>query len=231
MAFYAYMHARPGADAMGVFYVGKGRGRRSHDFRRRNPYHQHVIAKYGSDNIDVARIECSDEASAFELERGLIKCLRRMGIDLTNATEGGEGTSGLRHSDVTRAKMSAKRKGRSHSDETKAKMTEARSGQANHFFGKSHSDETKKRISEAKKANPTGYWAGKSRSEETRKKISEALTGRVGAKHTEASRAKISASQKGRPRPSPSEETRAKLSLAVKEIWRKRKQAMIGENL
>jgi hypothetical protein len=70
MAFYAYMHARPGADAMGVFYVGKGRGRRSHDFRRRNPYHQHVIAKYGSANIDVARIECSDEASAFELERG-----------------------------------------------------------------------------------------------------------------------------------------------------------------
>jgi hypothetical protein len=223
------MHARPGADAMGVFYVGKGRGRRSHDFRRRNPYHQHVIAKYGSDNIDVARIECSDEASAFELERGLIKCLRRMGIDLTNATEGGEGVSGLRHSDATRAKMSAERKGRSHSDETKAKMTEARSGQRNAFFGRQHSGEAKRKIAETRKANPTNYWIGKPKSEEVRRKISEALTGRVGRKHTDDAKAKISAARKERGGTSPSEETRAKLSAAVKEVWRKRKLATSGE--
>jgi hypothetical protein len=231
MAFYAYVHIRPGADAYGAFYVGKGRGRRSHDFSRRNLYHTHIINKYGPKNIDVAQMECSSEALTFDLERGLIKCLRNMGVNLVNVTDGGEGVSGLRHSEQSRAQMSAKRIGKSHRKETKAKMSEISRGQANHFFGKSHSDETKKRISETKKTNPTNYWSGKSRSEETRKKISEALMGRVGAKHTEASRAKISASQKGRSGPSPSEETRAKLSLAIKEVWRKRKQPMIGENL
>jgi hypothetical protein len=231
MAFYAYVHIRPGADAHGAFYVGKGRDRRSHDFSRRNLHHTHIINKYGPENIDVAQIECSSEALAFDLERGLIRCLRKMGVNLVNATDGGEGVSGLRHSEQSRAQMSAKRVGKSPSEETKTKMSEVRRGQANHFFGKSHSDETKKRISEAKKANPTDYWSGKSRGEETRRKISEALTGRVGVKHTEASRAKISASKKGRPAPSPSEETRAKLSLAIKEIWRKRKQTIIGENL
>lgn len=231
MSFYAYVHIRPGADAHGAFYVGKGRGRRSHDFNRRNLYHTHIINKYGFKNIDVAKMECSSEALTFDLERGLIKCLRNMGVNLVNVTDGGEGVSGLRHSEQSRAQMSAKRVGKNHRKETKTKMSEVRRGQDNHFFGKRHLDETKKRISEAKKTNPTDYWSGKSRSEETRKKISETLTGRVGAKHTEASRAKISASQKGRSGPSPSEETRAKLSLAIKEVWRKRKQPMIGENL
>lgn len=231
MTFYAYVHIRPGADAHGVFYVGKGRGRRSQDFSRRNLHHTHIIEKYGPKNIDVAHMECSSEDLAFDLERGLIKCLRKIGVDLVNVTDGGEGVSGLRHSKQSRAQMSAKRVGKSHREETKIKMSEVRRGHANHFFGKSHSDETKKRISDTKKANPTDYWADKSRSEETRKKISEALTGRVGGKHTEASRAKISASKKGHPAPSLSKETREKLSFAIKEVWRKRKQPMIGENL
>jgi hypothetical protein len=171
--------------------VGKGRGRRSHDFSRRNPHHTHIIDKYGPENIDVARMDCSSEALAFDLERGIIKCLRKMGVDLVNATDGGEGVSGLRHSEQSRAQMSSNRVGKRHREETKTKMSEVRRGQANHFFGESHSDETKKRISEAKKANPTNYWSGKFRSEETR----------------------------------------AKLSLAIKEVWRKRKQTMIGENL
>jgi hypothetical protein len=37
--------------------------------------------------------------------------------------------------------------------------------------------------------------------------------------------------QKGHPTPSPSEETRTTLSFAIKEVWRKRNQPMIGENL
>lgn len=38
MSFYAYVHVRPGADAHGVFYVGKGRalGRKTSDEARAN---------------------------------------------------------------------------------------------------------------------------------------------------------------------------------------------------
>lgn len=229
MVFYAYIHVRPGADANGAFYVGKGHGLRSHDFTRRNPYHQHVIDKHGPKNIEVARLDCSDEATAFELERGLIKCLRHMGVSLTNVTEGGEGVSGLRHSPEAKAKMSKARKGRTHTQATKTKMAAGRSKANNAFFGKVHSEETKRRISNAKKDNPTRFWLGKTRDPEVGKKISEALKGQVGRKHTEATKAKISSARKGRITPPVSKETRAKISAAVKEVWRKRKQAINGE--
>lgn len=229
MAFYAYIHVRPGADANGAFYVGKGQGHRSHDFVRRNQYHQRVIDKHGAENIDVARLYCSDETIAFDLERGLIKCFRRMGVGLTNVTDGGEGVSGLRHTPSLRAQMSKTRKGRVHSDATKAKMVVSRMGAQNSFFGRQHSEETKRKIAATKKANPSMYWLGKPKSEETRKKISESLTGRVGYKHTADTRAKMSAARKGRTMPPVSEETRVKLSSAIKEVWRKRKQAMNGD--
>ena len=225
MLFYAYIHVRPGADANGAFYVGKGHGRRSHDFQRRNLHHQRIINKYGAENIDVARVECSDEEIAFDLERGLIKCFRRMGVEIANLTEGGEGVSGLRHSETSRAAMSATRKGRSHREETKAKMSAARGGQNNAFFGRQHSEETKQKISEAKKAQPNYYWAGKTRSDEVRKKISESLKGKtLGRKMSNEARENMSAAQKLVKRRPASAETRVKLSAAVKEIWRKRKQ-------
>lgn len=225
MSFYAYVHVRPGADAQGVFYVGKGSGRRSHEFSRRNQYHQRVIDRCGAANVEVGRFDCSDEETAFALERGLIACLRRMGAPLTNATDGGEGVSGLRHSAEVRKAMSATRKGRKHRASTKAKMAASRGGEDNAFFGKKHSEETKRRISETKKANPTNYWAGKTRSEEVRKKISQSLKGKtLGRKMSEEARANMSAAQKLVKKRPPTAETRARLSAAIKESWRKRKQ-------
>lgn len=230
MAYYAYVHVRPGADVTGVFYVGKGKGRRAWDFGRRNTYHAHITEKYGAQNIEVSILECSDEATAFELEAGLIKCLRRSGVILTNTTDGGEGVSGLRHSHEARAQMSAARKGRKHSSVTKAKMSESRSGLSNPFYGKTHSEETKRRISDTKKSAPIRYWLGKPKSEEVRKKISDSLRGKMtGFKHTDETRAKISLAQKGKKRIPLSVETRAKLSASVKESWRKRKQDINGE--
>lgn len=230
MSFYAYVHVRPGADAHGVFYVGKGHGRRSHEFSRRNRYHQRVIDKHGAGNVEVGRFDCSDEETAFALERGLIACLKRMGVGLTNATDGGEGVSGLRHSAEAREKMRETRKGRRHQAATKAKMTASRKGENNAFFGKKHSEETKRRISDAKKANPTSYWAGKTRSEDVRNKISASLKGRaLGRKMSDEARANMSAAQKLVQRPPHSAETRAKLSVAIKESWRRRKQ-LDGDN-
>lgn len=94
--FLAYVHARPHATSVsGIFYAGKGKRSRAVDvLQGRNPYHSSIVAKYGAENILVGTIPCSSEKIAFELERGLIKCLRRMGVKLTNMTDGGEGTSG-----------------------------------------------------------------------------------------------------------------------------------------
>lgn len=97
MGFYAYIHARPATtDSSGVFYVGKGVGARYRVLPARNRYHGFVLAKHGAENILTGKLSCSSEEIAFDLERGLIKCLRRAEVALCNMTDGGEGSSGYR---------------------------------------------------------------------------------------------------------------------------------------
>jgi hypothetical protein len=95
--FYAYLHARPNTvDASGIFYVGKGTLERTTKLKRpHNPYHSSILAKHGIENILVTKIECSSEEIAFELEKGLIKCFKRMGVKLANMSDGGEGNAGV----------------------------------------------------------------------------------------------------------------------------------------
>lgn len=108
MTYYAYIHARPETtDQSGVFYVGKGVGTRRNPTPHRNRYHGAVVKKPGADRILVGSLDCSDEATAFELEIGLIKCLRRAGVTLTNMTDGGEGTSGFSMPQSAKDKISA----------------------------------------------------------------------------------------------------------------------------
>ena len=108
MTYYAYIHARPETtDQSGVFYVGKGVGTRRNPTPHRNRYHGAVVKKHGADRILVGSLDCSNEATAFELERGLIKCLRRAGVTLTNMTDGGEGTSGFSMPQSAKDKISA----------------------------------------------------------------------------------------------------------------------------
>lgn len=104
--YYAYVHARPESeDASGIFYVGKGKGKRAYDFNRRaqNPHYARIVAKNGSPVVGI--IDCSSESIAFDLECGLIKCLRRMKVPLSNLSNGGEGQSGYRHTDETKIKI------------------------------------------------------------------------------------------------------------------------------
>ena len=98
MTYFAYIHARPDTtEQSGIFYVGKGKGRRHLNLIDRSLYHKHVIDKHGKENILIGKLDCSSEEIAFELEKGLIKCLRRSGVELTNMTDGGEGASGCKH--------------------------------------------------------------------------------------------------------------------------------------
>jgi hypothetical protein len=150
--FYAYIHARPDGTP---FYVGKGNGRRVRNFSKRNPHHKNIVAKYGKNNILIGSLECSTEAISFELEKGMIKCLRKMGVELTNRTNGGEGCVGLVLSDDAKARISASLRGRK---------------------GFAHTPESKAKISMAN--------TGKKRSEEARMKIRQTAIGRVVSNET-----------------------------------------------
>jgi hypothetical protein len=105
---FAYIHCRPDGTP---FYVGKGSLRRARHFGARNPHYRCVAAKYGVANLLYGVMECSDDDTAFALEVGLIKCLRRANAKITNRTSGGEGARDP--SPETRQKLSeaAKKRG------------------------------------------------------------------------------------------------------------------------
>lgn len=108
MLRYAYIHCKPDGTP---FYVGKGALRRTKNFQDRNPYHKAIVAKYGRENILIGRMECSSHRIAYDLEAGIIKCLKRMGVALANLTAGGDG--GKEPCAETRVRLSeaAKRRG------------------------------------------------------------------------------------------------------------------------
>lgn len=92
--FYTYVHCRK--DDGFVFYVGKGHNRRAWDFSKRNRYWKNVHSKYGTIVKIVKQFD--NESEALEHEKELIKLMRGLGFDLTNMTDGGEGTCGLKKS-------------------------------------------------------------------------------------------------------------------------------------
>lgn len=96
-----YVHRR--ADDGRIFYVGKGsRDDRATYFKKRNPYWQSVAAKHGVLVEIVARFDT--DALACECEQELISWYGRN--NLTNLTNGGEGSVAVVMSDATRAKLS-----------------------------------------------------------------------------------------------------------------------------
>lgn len=172
--FYAYIHCRPDGTP---FYVGKGRGRRANVVKRVNRWHSHIVASDGAHNILIGKLDCSSEAIAFELEKGLIKCLKRMGHTLVNMTAGGEGSTGYVSSPESRRKQSEKLRGIKRSDEFREKMrvvgkargvpeaTIAAAKVAN--TGRIHTPEEKEKRAAANR--------GAVRSEETKARIAESI--------------------------------------------------------
>lgn len=108
MASFAYLHCTPSGTP---FYVGKGALRRVKYLGGRNAKHQEIVDLYGKDNILVGSLECSTSAIALELEIGIIKCLKRSGIDLCNLTSGGGGTQNPDAETRQRLSAAAKKRG------------------------------------------------------------------------------------------------------------------------
>lgn len=213
--FYVYEHIR--LDTMKPFYVGKGSGTRAYIKQGRNRYWHRIANKHGYAVNIVA--ENLDEEIAFLVEIEKIDQLRRLGAELTNMTNGGEGMSGHIQSAETIAKralsqtgqkrptVSQKLKGVKKSEEHRFKLSVARTGLK-------ISDEGRKKLSEKRKGTPSPM-LGKKHTDESKKKISKAVKGKknpfYGRTHTPEAVAKIILSNIGK---KDSEETRLKKSYA-----------------
>jgi len=89
--FYVYEHLR--ASDKTVFYVGKGCGKRARDKSNRNLHWENIVKKHGFEVRYI--VKNVDEELAFFVEQERIDQLKRIGLNLCNKTNGGEGSSGL----------------------------------------------------------------------------------------------------------------------------------------
>jgi trehalose/maltose hydrolase-like predicted phosphorylase len=215
--FYVYEYWRP--DTNTCFYVGKGHGKRAWEFRRRRHHCSNIIKKVKALGLAVDVRIIMDEmteraALAFEIE--IISHWRAMGVNLANITAGGDGTTGLIHSEETRKIIREKRQNQkiAHSDETRRKIGEANAraliGRKNpehsaRLAGRKHAPEHRAKII----ASLTGHHV----SEATRKKIAETNTGK---KRSAETREKLRLSHTGN---KASNETREKMRAAQMRRW------------
>jgi hypothetical protein len=198
--YLVYEHWR--TDTNTCFYVGKGHAGRERRLTQRGVWHRRVVDKlrrHGHD-VEIRVVEKNlhpESASAFEKMR--IAYWRACGVELVNATEGGDGTPGNVLSEETKAKIAAKARGRKLTDEHKDKVRQA-------FIGRYVSPETRAKMSAnsamkrpdivAKNADAR---RGQKRTEEQRNRMSEAQRGKhigeanhfFGKKHSEETRAKM----------------------------------------
>jgi hypothetical protein len=197
-AFYVYEHIRK--DTGAVFYVGKGRGNRRCSQRDRNQYWHNVVNKAGGFDF---RVVCEDQSEELILlaEMEKIDQLRTLGVTLVNLTDGGEGITGLKHSEESKQLMSQKLKGKSHkhTPESIEKIRQANTGVV-------FSDERKEKLRQkalGRKMPPHVREALSEKmksfkhSEETKEHLRQVNLGR---KHTPEALAKMSAWQKDRPK-------------------------------
>jgi hypothetical protein len=143
--YYVYGLCRP--DTNEIFYIGKGKNWRTFvhlDLRYTtgNKHKDRIVAKIGPVNIKFLIKFVNSEEDAFEFEKKLIS---RYKEQLTNLTDGGEGTSGYRHREDSKLKMSVTSKIFYSTDKGK----EVTKRTANIHRGMKQTEEAKRKISES----------------------------------------------------------------------------------
>jgi hypothetical protein len=99
--FCTYAHYTPQGR---LFYIGKGSEARAHSKAGRNNYWQKVVAKYGTPDVQIlANWGTNEEACSHEIL--LISCFKDLGHKLCNITDGGEGSSGWKHTEEVKEKL------------------------------------------------------------------------------------------------------------------------------
>lgn len=243
--FYVYEPWRP--DTGVCFYVGKGQGKRAFDMRRgRNRWHRSVTTKLLGLGLSVEiRIVDSglQESEAFLREIERIAHWREQGFELVNLSDGGEGPSGLKHTEEFKIRVSEKLKGREFSPEHRAKLSAFMKGRQ-HGLGKKRpqyaidasasaqrgikrTPEVIGRLRAIRLANPT--FKGKTHTNEWRERMrdfhmgvpkSEKAKARMRKPKSEAHKQKLREINLGKTH---TVETRAKLSAITKALWARRK--------
>jgi group I intron endonuclease len=158
--YYVYQHIKP--DTNEIFYIGKGKGKRANESRGRNNFWHRIVNKHGF--VAQIIVDNLDEELAFLCEKEAIDLYKRIGINLVNATDGGEGASGYKHTAEHREKMKGNKywknlkeinfKGKQHSQETKDHWSKIRKGTPSPRKGVTLSDETKQKMSQSKLGKP-----------------------------------------------------------------------------
>ena len=105
--FCTYAHYTPEGR---LFYIGKGSEKRAHSKGGRNSYWQRVVKKYGNPDVQILA-HWDTEVEAFDHEILLISCFKDLGHKLCNLSNGGEGPSGLKHSEEFKQRISTLHKG------------------------------------------------------------------------------------------------------------------------
>ena len=105
--FCTYAHYTPQGR---LFYIGKGSENRAHSAAGRNDYWKKVVTKYGRPDVQILA-NWDTEQEAFDHEVLLIDCFKELGHKLCNISNGGEGPSGLKHSEEFKQRISALHKG------------------------------------------------------------------------------------------------------------------------
>lgn len=183
--FYTYLHCKPNGQP---FYLGKGTGKRAHDFiNGRNRHYMRVLSKHGKSNILVFVFPCESEQQALSDEIQQIAQLRREGVALVNMCDGGEGASGH----VQSAEHVAKRIAGSFGN--KANLGRVFSPEHRAKIGAAHrhkmvSAKTREKLADAGRRDAKGFI----------QRMAIARAGKVWPRRSDEIKAKISASQKVR---------------------------------
>lgn len=145
-----------------------------------------ALIKYGKENFTISTLEnCSGTEELKERERFWIKELDTFNSGY-NATLGGEGTFGYKHTEEAKRKISESNKGRACSEENKKKISKANMGNK-YFLGRKHNEKAKQKMSK--------FHKGKKLTEEHKLSIGKAGKGRI---YSEESKQKMSGINNGR---------------------------------
>lgn len=149
------------------FYIGKGSGDRAkrhlHPSRLKACSHKnHVINKAIRDGVDdlveiLHEGLTESEAHAKEVELIAFYGRHNFGGCLTNATDGGEGSSGHIHSAETKQKLSAINAGRLVGEDTRRKMSASKRGMNRNAKA---SEDTRRKMSASKLGCKNNGWLG-----------------------------------------------------------------------
>lgn len=161
---YAYLRSKDSeyGNKYSPYYIGKGT-------RDRAMSKQRTVPRPTDKSLIVYVQEGLTEQEAFALEKYCIALYGRIDNGtgmLRNLSDGGDGPSGVIHSEEHKKKISEAGKGRKHSEETRQKIGDAQRGAKNHMWGKKLSSQTRQKISEGNK--------GLKRSEKARQNLAKA---------------------------------------------------------